>query len=85
METNNIVKLEADDGREVEFEVADMIEFNQKTYACLLPLETDEVVILEVDTSNEEYDSYKTVEDEAIMNAIFEEFKVRHKDEFEFD
>ena len=85
MEVNNIVKLEAADGREVEFEVADMIEFNQKTYACLLPVDTDEVVILEVDTSNEEYDSYKAVEDEAIMNAIFEEFKLRHKDEFEFD
>ena len=57
----------------------------KKTYACLLPIETDEVVILEVDTSNEEYDAYKTVEDEAITNAIFEEFKVRHKDEFDFD
>ena len=44
-----------------------------------------EVVILEVeDDENAELESYNSVEDMDVLNAVFEIFKEKFKDEFNF-
>lgn len=88
-ELDNIVILNDEDGNEVEFEFLDLIEYNSEQYIILLPVEeTDEageVVILKVeDTENEDEESYVGVEDEEELNAIFQIFKDKFKDEFNF-
>ena len=63
---------------------------NGEEYVVLLPADEDEneegeVVILKVeDTENEEEESYVSVDDENILNQVFQIFKEKFKDEFNF-
>lgn len=89
-ELDNIITLNDEDGNAVDFEFLDLIEYLGKEYVVLYPCENEddeagEVVILEVeddDTVVEE--SYKSVEDTEVLNAVFEIFKEKFKDEFNF-
>jgi len=89
-ELDNIVVLNDENGEEVPFEFLDLIELNGEQYVILLPVEEDEeesgeVVILKVeDTDSEEEESYVSVEDEEVLNTVFEMFKEKFKDEFNF-
>lgn len=88
-ELNNIITLNDEEGKEVQFEFLDLIEYNEEEYVILLPVEeTDEageVVILKVEhTEAEDEESYVGVEDEEELNAVFAIFKDKFKDEFNF-
>ena len=88
-ELDNIVILNDEDGKEVRFEFLDLIEYEDEEYVILLPTDEDEdsgeVVILQVeDTDSEEEESYVSVDDEETLNAVFEIFKEKFKDEFNF-
>ncbi len=88
-EIDNIIVLNDENGEEVPFEFLDLIEYDGEEYVVLLPVEedeeADEVVILKLeDTENEEEESYVSVDDEEILNTIFEMFKEKFKDEFNF-
>ena len=87
-ELDNIIILNDEDGNEVEFEFLDLIEFEGEEYVVLLTVEeTDdagEVVILQVEDIDSEEESYKSVEDENVLNKVFEIFKEKFKDEFNF-
>ena len=87
MDLDNIIVLNDEDGNEVEFEFLDLICYEGKEYVVLLPLdeENDEVVILQVDDVDEETESYTGVQDEAVLMAVFEIFKEKFQDEFQFD
>ena len=80
----NIVVLSDDEGNEIQFEFLDMIEYNSKEYAILLPLDEDQVVILELESTDEEQENFVTVDDSAVLEAVFELFKEKYKDEFNF-
>lgn len=87
--SDNIIILNDENGDEVEFEFLDLIEFENEEYVVLLPVEEDddagEVVILKVeDTESSEEESYESVEDEEKLRAVFEIFKDKFKDEFNF-
>ena len=91
-ELNNIVVLNDENGEEVEFEFLDLIELDGEEYVVLLPVEEEEnpeeageVVILKLeDTESEDEESYVSVEDEEVLNKVFEMFKEKFKDEFNF-
>ena len=89
-ELDNIIVLNDENGEEVPFEFLDLIELEGEEYVVLLPVEEDEedageVVILKVeDTDSEEEESYVSVEDEDTLNKVFEIFKEKFKDEFNF-
>jgi len=89
-ELDNIIVLNDEDGNEVNFEFLDLVELDGEEYVILLPTdeaedEPGEVVILQVeDTDSEEEESYISVEDEEILNKVFEMFKEKFKDEFDF-
>lgn len=88
-----IVVLIDENGEEVEFEHLDTIEMNESEYVVLMPLEgeeadesdTDEVIILKIEHNENGEDSFVTVEDEDELNAVFEEFKLRMEDQFDFE
>ena len=71
----------------------DLIQYQNEEYVILLPVdETEkenesEVVILHLEEGEESTDeeSYCSVEDEEVLNAVFEIFKEKFKDEFDFD
>ena len=85
---DNIIVLNDEEGNEVEFEFLDLIEFENEEYVVLLPVEetedAGEVVILKVDDIDTDEESYTSVEDDDILNKIFEIFKEKFKDEFNF-
>ncbi|MBP3645207.1 MAG: DUF1292 domain-containing protein [Clostridia bacterium] len=91
MENDNIIVLTDEDGVDVEFEFCASVEYEGNEYAVLLPTEDDdgEVVILQVmeDENADEDDevTYIGVEDDEILQAVFELFKEQAGDEFDFE
>ena len=88
-EFDNIIILNDEDGKEVQFEFLDLIEYESEEYVILLPVDSSEddgeVVILKVqDTESETEESYVSVDDEEVLNSVFEIFKEKFKDEFNF-
>ena len=92
-ELDNIVILNDEEGNEVKFEFLDLIELDDEEYVVLLPIAEDgeeeegEVVILKVEDSDDEdaeEESYVSVEDEDTLNKVFEIFKEKFKDDFDF-
>ena len=78
-ELDNILVLNDEEGNEVEFEFLDLIEYEGEEYVVLLPVDEEEteepgeVVILKLeDTESEEEESYVSVEDENVLNKVFE-------------
>ena len=86
---DNIIALNDKHGNEVEFEYLDLIEHNNDAYVVLLPAdeEADEVVILKCEESEDDSDeeNYRSVDDEALLNELFEIFKEKNADKFDFD
>ena len=87
-ELDNIVVLNDEEGNEVQFEFLDLVEYEGEEYVVLLPvddIDEGEVVILKVeDTESEDEESYVSVDDESILQSVFEIFKEKFKDEFDF-
>ncbi|MFQ8660923.1 MAG: DUF1292 domain-containing protein [Clostridia bacterium] len=92
-ELDNIVILNDEEGNEVKFEFLDLIELDEEEYVVLLPVDEEgeedegEVVILKVeDNDDEESDeeSYVSVDDEETLNKVFEIFKEKFKNDFDF-
>ena len=90
-ERDTVIILNDENGNEVQFEFLDLIEYDEEEYVVLLPVEEasedeiGEVVILKVEpTESEDEESYVGVEDEEILNKVFEIFKEKFKDEFNY-
>lgn len=89
---SNIIILNDENGNEVQFEFLDLIEYESEDYVVLLPVleegeeDDGEVVILKVDDTDENSDeeSYISVDNEETLTAVFEIFKEKFKDEFNF-
>ena len=87
---SNIIILHDENGDEVQFEFLDLIEYDSEEYVVLLPLaeadDSGEVVILKVEpTENPEEESYVSVSDDDVLMTVFEIFKEKFKDEFNFE
>ena len=91
-EFDNIIELNDEEGNAIQFEFLDLVELDNEDYAVLLPITEDEeedsgeVVILKVEDSEEddEHETYVSVEDEETLNKVFDIFKEKFKDEFNF-
>ena len=92
-ELDNIVILNDEDGNEVKFEFLDLVELDDEEYVVLLPVTEEgeedegEVVILKVEDNDDEEseeESYVSVDDEETLNKVFEIFKEKFKDDFDF-
>lgn len=84
----NIITLTDEDGTDKDFEFLDLIDLDDKEYVVLLPVENEdedgEVIILEVHPLDEENEEYLSIEDATTLNKVFEVFKERFKDDFNF-
>ena len=90
-ERDDLVVLVDENGEEVEFEHLDTIELNGSEYVVLFPYEQEddgsgmeEVVILKIERNEDGDDSFLTIEDDDELDAVFEQFKIRMEEEFEF-
>ena len=91
-EFDNIIVLNDENGEEVSFEFLDLIELDGEEYVVLLPAEEEdneeegEVVILKVEDTEDdsEEESYVSVDDEETLQKVFDMFKEKFKDDFNF-
>ncbi len=91
-ELDNIISLNDENGNEVKFEFLDLIELDDEQYVVLLPVleegeeDDGEVVILKVEDTDEDSgeESYVSVENEETLMKVFNIFKDKFKDEFDF-
>ena len=86
-EEMNVLTLTDEDGVETEFEYLDVIEYQGNEYLFLLPLDEEEpeVVILQIEPVDEENENYLSVEDTAVLDAVYGIFKERYKDVLTFE
>jgi uncharacterized protein YrzB (UPF0473 family) len=90
-EYTNVITLTDSDGSDVDFEVLDIVPYNDHEYVVMLPVDDEsdspEAVILELleaEEDNEE-DMLQGVEDEEILNAVFNLFMEKNADDFQFE
>lgn len=87
-ENENYITLTDENGEDVSFEILGTVEREERVFAVLLPFdeEDDGIVILEVlPTEDPEFDEFIAVEDESLLDDIFEEFKKNYEGEYEFE
>lgn len=86
-EDNGVLILTDEDGQDVSFEYLDSVEYQGKEYLVLMPSDEAEtqIVILEVEPVDEENENYLSVNDEAILDAVYDIFKERYKDVLTFE
>ncbi len=87
-ENENYITLTDDNGEDVSFEILGTVEYQERLFAVLIPFdeEDDGVVILElVPTEDPEFDEFLGIDDEKLLNEVFEEFKKTYEGEYEFE
>ena len=86
-EEASILTLTDENGENVDFEYLDCIELEGKEYLVLLPADDaeSEIVILEVEPVDEENENYLSVDDEGVLNAVYNIFKEKYKDVLTFE
>ena len=87
IEEGNIIVLTDPEGNDVEFEHLDTIEYKDEVYVILIETVDDEgVTILKlIEGDDEKDDELVTLEDEETAEAVYEIFKERNKDFFDFE
>lgn len=83
----SILTLTDENGQDVDFEYLDCLVYQGKEYLVLAPAEDEsgEIVILEVQPVDEENENYLAVEDEAVLDAVYDIFKEKYKDILTFE
>ncbi len=91
-EEPSIVTMLDEEGNEHAFEHVDSFPFNGETYVVLIPTEdevvageADEVLFFTLQTDSEGNETLTFVEDEAELDMVFEEFKSRMGDVYDFE
>ena len=84
-EEESILTLTDENGVETNFEYLDCIEYEGIEYLVLMPEDTNEIVILEVQPVDEENENYVAVENEGILETVYGIFKERYKDVLDFE
>ncbi len=82
-----IIVLEDNEGNEVEFELLDVVEYEGDEYIVLIENneEAQDVVILKIESVDDETEDYVGIDDEELLSNVFETFKEKYKDEFDFE
>ena len=86
-EESEILTLTDENGNDVDFEYLDCMEYQGKEYLVLMPADEAEtqIVILEVEPVDDENENYLAVEDEAVLDAVYDLFKEKYKDVLTFE
>ena len=86
-EESNILTLTDENGNDADFEYLDVIEYEGKEYLFLLPVEEEsaDVIIMEIEPVDEENENYLAIEDEELLNKVYDVFKEKYKDVLTFE
>lgn len=81
-----LITLEDEEGNEVEFEFLDIVEHEGSEYIVLIENDenADEVVILQVNVIDDETEEYVSIENDELLDTVFEKFKKKYEGEIDF-
>ncbi len=82
-----LITLTDDEGNEVEFEFLDVIEYDGEEYIVLIENDedADEVVILKINPIDDETEEYVSIEDEELLETVFNIFKQKYEGRIDFE
>ncbi len=82
----SVITLTGEDGIDVDFEFVDVFGYQAQEYAVLIPCDRfiHGLVILKVEKCDDGDEDYTPVEDDALLSVLFDIFKERNKDRFNF-
>ena len=86
-EETNLLTLTDENGVDTTFEYLDVIEYQGKEYLFLLPVDdvSGEILILEIEPVDEENENYLSIDDEKLLNEVYDVFKEKYKDILTFE
>ncbi|MBP3759997.1 MAG: DUF1292 domain-containing protein [Ruminococcus sp.] len=87
-DNENYITLTDEEGNDVSFEIIDTVQYDDRLFAVMIPFdeEDDGVVILEIIPAEEpEFDDFVSVDDEELIEAVFEKFKKNYDGPYEFE
>ena len=81
-----LITLEDEEGNEIEFEFLDVVEYEGEEYVVLIENdeEADEVVILKINVIDDETEEYLSIEDDELLEKLFEIFKSKYEGDIDF-
>jgi len=84
---DNIIVLTDDEGQDIPFELLDIIEHGGQRYIVILPVDEDSevVTILRIENSDNHFERYSSIDDEEIIENIFNIFKDKNSGIFNFE
>ena len=85
-EEASILTLTGDNGENIDFEYMDCVEYEGKEYLVLTPVdEPGQLVILEIEPVDEENENYLAIDDMDLLTKLYELFKAKFADVFNFE
>lgn len=82
-----LITLTDDEGNEIEFEFLDVVEYDGEEYIVLIENDedADEVVILKINALDEENEEYVSIDDEDVLQTVFNIFKKKYEGDINFE
>ncbi len=82
-----LITLEDEEGNEVEFEFLDVVEYDSDEYIVLIENkeDADEVVILKINALDDDTEEYISIEDEELLEKLFDLFKKKYEGDINFE
>lgn len=82
-----LITLTDDEGNEVDFEFLDIVEYDNDEFIVLIENDedADEVVILKINTLDEDTEEYVSIDDEELLQTVFELFKKKYSGNINFE
>ncbi len=90
-EEDIIVLFDEEENKEILCEWLDSVEYEGSQYAVVLPVDSEDgtVLIMEMipddDSDDEESWLFNGIEDQSVLDAVYELFKKNNGDEFDFE
>ncbi len=90
-DNDDLLVLTDDEGNDVTLEFVDRIEYRGEEYAVMIPVDEDNeedaasVVIMRIDEDADGDEAFSSINDDKIMNKVFEIFKTKFSDEYDFE
>ena len=82
-----LITLEDEEGNEIEFEFLDIVEYEGEEYIVLIANDEndDEVGILKINPIDEDTEEYLSIEDEDLLDKLFDIFKKKYDGDIKFE
>ena len=86
-EDGALIALTDENGNEVVFEILGVVDYDNDEFAVLIENspDADEVVIFKIQSLDDENEEFVSIDDEELLNKVFELFKAQYDGYMKFE